>query len=357
MIESVSTLEYRSFRLADEAGVRRLWDRCELTRPWNDPAKDMRRKLQVQPEHFQVALDGDRPVGSVMAGYDGHRGWVYYVAVDPDYRRRGIGRRLMEMAEKALKAQGCPKVNLQVRRGNTAVLDFYEKLGYKSDDVVGMGRRLIADGPTDDGSSRNSPSVSAGSGSVGNAPSTNAPTESEGATNAATDEAPSPEAAPPIQAQISVSRDSTVTLREIDEDTLGNYLRLSVRPDQKHFVADNSVSIAQAHFSEHAWFRGVCADDTPVGFLMLHDDAEKPEYFLWRFMIDHRFQGLGYGEKAIRLMVDHVKTRPAATCLETSAVPGEGSPQAFYETLGFRPTGDVDEGEVVLRLEFDGNRS
>ena len=146
------------------------------------------------------------------------------------------------------------------------------------------------------------------------------------------------------------SPDATVSLREITADTLGSILKLAVREDQNRFVANNAVSIAQAHFSDVAWFRGVYADDTPIGFVMLSDDATKPEYFLWRFMIDARYQRHGFGRRALACLIDYVRTRPNATELFTSAVPGEGSPQPFYESLGFVPTGDVDDGETVLRL-------
>jgi diamine N-acetyltransferase len=123
-----------------------------------------------------------------------------------------------------------------------------------------------------------------------------------------------------------------------------------VREDQKQFVASNAVSIAQAYFSEYAWFRAIYADDTPVGFVMLEDQPEKPEYFLWRFMIDARYQGMGFGRRALEMLIEHVRTRPNATELLTSFHEGDGSPQGFYEKLGFRLTGDWEEGEALMRL-------
>jgi diamine N-acetyltransferase len=143
---------------------------------------------------------------------------------------------------------------------------------------------------------------------------------------------------------------SRVTLREIDARTVRAICALSVREDQKKFVAPNAVSIAEAHFSGHAWFRAVYADETPVGFVMLEDRPEVPDYFLWRFMIDARYQGLGFGARAIALLLDHVRTRPNAAALGTSVVPGEGSPGPFYEKLGFRFTGEYDEGEALMKL-------
>ncbi len=122
-----------------------LWQRCGLTKPWNDPQRDIARKLTVQPELFVVAERDARLVGVVMAGFDGHRGWVNYLAVEPDQRGRGIGRALMTHCEQALKQMGCPKLNLQVRESNTDVLAFYRALGYDVDSVVSLGKRLIAD--------------------------------------------------------------------------------------------------------------------------------------------------------------------------------------------------------------------
>jgi ribosomal protein S18 acetylase RimI-like enzyme len=136
----------RAFREEDTEAVVALWEACELTRPWNDPRKDIARKLRVQREWFLVAEVGGRIVGSVMAGYDGHRGWVNYLAVDPSRRRSGLGRELMTEAERLLGEAGCPKVNLQVRGTNDAALGFYERLGYTRDDVVSLGRRLEPDG-------------------------------------------------------------------------------------------------------------------------------------------------------------------------------------------------------------------
>jgi ribosomal protein S18 acetylase RimI-like enzyme len=137
--------EIRPFRRTDADAVIALWTECGLVRPWNDPRRDIERKLTVQPELFLVATTGSDLVGSVMAGYDGHRGWVNYLAVATGHRRRGLGRRLMREAEAGLRALGCPKLNLQIRTGNSAVVAFYEALGYGVDDVVSLGRRLIRD--------------------------------------------------------------------------------------------------------------------------------------------------------------------------------------------------------------------
>lgn len=140
-------LRIRPFTQDDEEAVIPLWDRSGLIRPWNDPHKDIRRKMEVQPDLFLVAsLDGVL-AGTVMAGYEGHRGWINYLAVAPEFRRSGIGRALMERAEELLRAAGCPKINLQVRAGNGAAVAFYRRLGFTVDDVLSMGKRLEQDGP------------------------------------------------------------------------------------------------------------------------------------------------------------------------------------------------------------------
>jgi ribosomal protein S18 acetylase RimI-like enzyme len=140
-------MEIRSYRESDELAVIALWRACGLTRPWNDPRKDIARKLAVQRELFLVGEVGGIIIGSVMGGYDGHRGWVNYLAVHPDFQRRGYGEALMKYVEQRLLEIGCPKINLQVRTANTGVLDFYRRIGYAQDDVVGLGRRLIPDEP------------------------------------------------------------------------------------------------------------------------------------------------------------------------------------------------------------------
>ncbi len=140
-------MKLRPYVDADESAVVELWRRCELTRPWNDPHKDIQRKLTTQPELFLVGELGGRIVATVMAGYDGHRGWVNYLAVAPEHRAKGYGRLLMQQVEERLTAIGCPKLNLQVRTGNTAVLEFYRRIGYTVDDTVSLGKRLIPDLP------------------------------------------------------------------------------------------------------------------------------------------------------------------------------------------------------------------
>ena len=139
-------LHIRVFTPADEAAVVALWQACGLTRPWNHPGKDVARKLAVQADGFAVAADaGGTIVGSVMAGYEGHRGWINYLAVSPACQRNGLGRALMAWAEAWLRAQGCPKINLQIRQDNTAAIGFYQAIGFGQDAVLSMGKRLVND--------------------------------------------------------------------------------------------------------------------------------------------------------------------------------------------------------------------
>jgi ribosomal protein S18 acetylase RimI-like enzyme len=140
-------MEIRPFAEADSDALIALWERSGLLRPWNDPRKDIARKLRVQPELFLVGVVDGRVVATVMAGYEGHRGWINYLAVDPGLRRGGLGKAMMAAAEKRLGLLGCPKVNLQIRRGNEDVVAFYARLGYVEDDVVSMGKRLESDEP------------------------------------------------------------------------------------------------------------------------------------------------------------------------------------------------------------------
>lgn len=138
----------RPFALADTEAVVALWRDCGLLRPWNDPHKDIARKLAVQRELFLVVEDrgaDGRVVASAMAGYDGHRGGLYYLAVAPHCQRRGLGQALVAHVEGLLIERGCPKLNLMVRSTNLAVLDFYRRLGYAPDEAVPLSRRLISD--------------------------------------------------------------------------------------------------------------------------------------------------------------------------------------------------------------------
>lgn len=148
-------LVIRAYREADEAAVIALWESCDLTRPWNPPGCDIARKRDVQPELFLLA-EAPGPteawphavIGSVMAGYDGHRGWLNYLAVHPTRQRQGLGRLLVQAAEAALDRLGCPKVNLQVRQTNAEAVAFYQRIGYQVDPVISLGKRLTrADEP------------------------------------------------------------------------------------------------------------------------------------------------------------------------------------------------------------------
>ena len=138
-------MDLRRYVPPDEDAVIELWKQCELTHPSNDPRKDIQRKLTTQPELFLVGIAGGTVVATVMGGYDGHRGWVNYLAVAPGHRSKGYGRLLMRHVEERLVAMGCPKLNLQVRATNQAVLEFYRKLGYSVEERVSLGKRLIPD--------------------------------------------------------------------------------------------------------------------------------------------------------------------------------------------------------------------
>ena len=150
----------------------------------------------------------------------------------------------------------------------------------------------------------------------------------------------------------------TVTLREITQDTVRNIIALTVRPEQRHYVASNAVSIAEEYNHQQAWIRAIYAGETPVGLVMLHDEnlRDTPEvedfYALWRLMIDAEHQGKGYGAQAMKLLVEHVKSNPNAAHILTSYKPGEHSPEGFYRKLGFEHTGRVIHGEREMRLKL-----
>lgn len=141
-----------------------------------------------------------------------------------------------------------------------------------------------------------------------------------------------------------------VTLRDVTRENLVPVLRLRVAESQAKMVASNAVSIAEAHFEPQAWFRAIHADDTLVGFVMLSLDEDKPEYAVWRLMIDEPHQRRGYGRAALALVVEHVRGLPGARELLVSHVQREGHPGPFYESLGFAYTGVVEDGELVMRL-------
>ncbi|MFZ2650337.1 MAG: GNAT family N-acetyltransferase [Burkholderiaceae bacterium] len=149
-----------------------------------------------------------------------------------------------------------------------------------------------------------------------------------------------------------------VSLQEVTAQSVRAVTDLRVSPQQQAYVASNAVSIAQAYFHPEAWFRAICVDDVAVGFVMLEDPTLLPDWLgpaqvrLWRFMIDERYQGRGYGRAGMRLVVEQARSRPGQSMLRTSCVPGPHSPVGFYERCGFRRTGEIDDGEEVLELSL-----
>jgi ribosomal protein S18 acetylase RimI-like enzyme len=135
----------RPFAEEDRHQVVRLWRRCGLVVSWNDPFADIDRKLQVDPELFAVGLKGTELVACAMGGYDGHRGSIFYLAVDPDHQGQGYGRKIVEHLATMLMRRGCPKLNILVRSENEQVVEFYRRLGFSSEDILCLGKRLIQD--------------------------------------------------------------------------------------------------------------------------------------------------------------------------------------------------------------------
>ena len=141
------SLEYEIIEFEEKyrKAVINLWKICDLTRPWNDPNRDIDRKLADPTGKLFLLKKGDLILGSVMVGYDGHRGSVYYLSVHPDFQKKNLGRMLMKHSEDYLLTLGCPKLNLMVRTSNLPVIDFYERLEYQKDEVVVFSKRLITD--------------------------------------------------------------------------------------------------------------------------------------------------------------------------------------------------------------------
>lgn len=134
--------EIGTLRTDDIAAAAKLWTTVGLVRPWNDPHADAQRALAGPTATIFAARDGETLVGTAMTGHDGHRGWVYYLAVAPNRQRQGIARALMAAAEAWCAAAGMPRINLMVRAGNDDVLGFYAALGYRASDVVVLQRDL-----------------------------------------------------------------------------------------------------------------------------------------------------------------------------------------------------------------------
>jgi diamine N-acetyltransferase len=153
-------------------------------------------------------------------------------------------------------------------------------------------------------------------------------------------------------AAVAPTPDARITLREINKESVYDILKLKVTSDQDQFVAPNSVSIAEAYYEPKAWFRAIYADETPVGFVMLYDDSDEPVYFLWRLMVDARYQTMGFGRQAMHQLIEYVRSRPGAKELLVSYVPAEGSPEQFYKSLGFVNTGKMHDDELEMRLEL-----
>jgi diamine N-acetyltransferase len=152
-------------------------------------------------------------------------------------------------------------------------------------------------------------------------------------------------------ANSEVRPEAVVSLREVTADTVREICKLSdtLREEQRKMVAPNAVSIAQAYFEPKAWFRAIYADETPIGFAMLYDDPEKPSCYLWRFMIGGPYQKKGFGRQAMALLLNRVRERPSAVEVKLSYVPIGGNPEPFYRRMGFEPTGEVEDGEIVMR--------
>lgn len=121
-----------------------LWEKTGLTRPWNDPTQDIQRALSAKSSTIFIAKNDHKIIGTAMAGYEGHRGWIYYLAVDPDYQKQGLGKKLYNTAEQWLKNQGAPKIQILIRADNQKVISFYEGLGFEKSSSLLMGKKITS---------------------------------------------------------------------------------------------------------------------------------------------------------------------------------------------------------------------
>lgn len=153
---------------------------------------------------------------------------------------------------------------------------------------------------------------------------------------------------------IAPSPDAKVTLRKVTSDTVRTICELKVSDNQKHFVTPNAISIAEAYFRKEAWFRAIYADETPIGFVMLYDVPKYGAYAIWRFMIDARYQGRGYGRRAMELVINRIRRRPKAKSLTLHVVREEDGPEGFYRKFGFKLTGRIESesGQHEMKLDL-----
>jgi len=138
-------MKTRQYEEKDREAVIGLWNQCGLVVPQNDPHKDIDRKLKIDPDLFLVGVVSNGVVATVMGGYEGHRGWINYLAVSPNYQRKGYGQAMMKAVEQLIIAKGCPKINLQIRQANQAVIAFYNAIGYGEDQTISLGKRFEID--------------------------------------------------------------------------------------------------------------------------------------------------------------------------------------------------------------------
>jgi diamine N-acetyltransferase len=147
-------------------------------------------------------------------------------------------------------------------------------------------------------------------------------------------------------------KEDIITFKKIDKENLPDMLSLRVKPSQQNHVASNPVSIAQANYADYAWYRGIYLEDTPIGFVMI--GKTKGQFFLWRFMIDERFQNQGYGRLALEKVIEFVKTKHQVRYFYTSCDEGINGPLGFYKKMGFKETGKMRDDEIELRIELEG---
>ena len=146
MTEKKSTdLNIRTYEHADMEDVIHVWEECGLIRSWNNPKLDIQRKANTQKDLFFVGEFSNKIIATAMFGYDGHRGWLNYFAVLPQFQKSGFGKQLLEFGELILVDKGCPKLNLQIRADNKEAINFYKAVGYNEDEVISFGKRLIED--------------------------------------------------------------------------------------------------------------------------------------------------------------------------------------------------------------------